>query len=63
MPEIAVRESENASVVSAKGKSAHGARPFLGINFRHFIFGFPSPYDAESQERLIREVKPALAAS
>jgi alkanesulfonate monooxygenase SsuD/methylene tetrahydromethanopterin reductase-like flavin-dependent oxidoreductase (luciferase family) len=38
-------------------------RPFLGIGFRHFIFGFPSPYDAESQERLIREVKPALAAS
>jgi len=38
-------------------------RPYLGIGFRHFIFGFPSPYDAESQERLIREVKPALAAS
>jgi alkanesulfonate monooxygenase SsuD/methylene tetrahydromethanopterin reductase-like flavin-dependent oxidoreductase (luciferase family) len=38
-------------------------RPFLGIGFRHFIFGFPPPYDAESQERLIREVKPALAAS
>ncbi len=35
-------------------------RPFLGIGFRHFIFGFPSPYDAESQERLISEVKPAL---
>ena len=38
-------------------------RPFLGIGFRHFLFGFPSPYDAESQERLINEVKPALAAS
>ena len=38
-------------------------RPYLGIGFRHFIFGFPSPYDAESQERLINEVKPALAAS
>jgi F420-dependent oxidoreductase-like protein len=38
-------------------------RPFLGIGFRHFIFGFPSPYDAESQERLIREVKPALGGS
>ena len=38
-------------------------RPYLGIGFRHFIFGFPSPYDAESQERLINEVKPALEAS
>ena len=38
-------------------------RPFLGIGFRHFIFGFPAPYDAESQERLINEVKPVLAAS
>jgi len=35
-------------------------RPFLGIGFRHFIFGFPSPYDAESMERLISEVKPRL---
>jgi len=38
-------------------------RPFLGIGFRHFIVGFPSPYDAESMERLITEVKPALAGS
>jgi len=35
-------------------------RPYLGIGFRHFIVGFPSPYDAESMERLVREVKPAL---
>ncbi len=36
---------------------------YIGIGFRHFIFGFPPPYDAESLERLISEVKPALAAS
>jgi alkanesulfonate monooxygenase SsuD/methylene tetrahydromethanopterin reductase-like flavin-dependent oxidoreductase (luciferase family) len=35
-------------------------RPFLGIGFRHFICGFPSPYDAESMERLMSEVKPEL---
>lgn len=35
-------------------------RPYLGIGFRHFIVGFPSPYDAESMERLITEVKSAL---
>ena len=38
-------------------------RPFLGIGFRHFIIGFPSPHDAESMERLVREVKPALDAA
>jgi hypothetical protein len=35
-------------------------RPYLGIGFRHFIIGFPSPHDAETMERLIRDVKPAL---
>jgi alkanesulfonate monooxygenase SsuD/methylene tetrahydromethanopterin reductase-like flavin-dependent oxidoreductase (luciferase family) len=35
-------------------------RPFLEIGFRHFIVGFPSPYDAESLERLIGEVKPMV---
>lgn len=35
-------------------------RPFLGIGFRHFIIGFPAPHDAESMERLVREVKPEL---
>jgi alkanesulfonate monooxygenase SsuD/methylene tetrahydromethanopterin reductase-like flavin-dependent oxidoreductase (luciferase family) len=37
-------------------------RPFLGIGFRHFIIGFPSPYDAESMERMVTDVKPLLAA-
>ena len=35
-------------------------QPFLGIGFRHLIVGFPSPYDAESMERLMSEVKPRL---
>lgn len=39
---------------------AEKLRPFLGIGFRHFIVGFPPPYDAETMERLIREVKPML---
>jgi alkanesulfonate monooxygenase SsuD/methylene tetrahydromethanopterin reductase-like flavin-dependent oxidoreductase (luciferase family) len=39
---------------------AETMRPYLGIGFRHFIIGFPSPYDEESAERLIREVKPEL---
>ncbi len=38
-------------------------RPYLGIGFRHFSVGFPAPYDAESMERLVREVKPMLEGS
>jgi alkanesulfonate monooxygenase SsuD/methylene tetrahydromethanopterin reductase-like flavin-dependent oxidoreductase (luciferase family) len=41
---------------------AEKMRPFLGIGFRHFIIGFPPPYDAESMERLVGEVKPMLEA-
>ncbi|MGH2427366.1 MAG: LLM class flavin-dependent oxidoreductase [Candidatus Limnocylindria bacterium] len=41
---------------------AEKMRPFLGIGFRHFIIGFPSPYDAETMERMITEVKPMLEA-
>jgi alkanesulfonate monooxygenase SsuD/methylene tetrahydromethanopterin reductase-like flavin-dependent oxidoreductase (luciferase family) len=37
---------------------AAAMRPYLKIGFRHLIVGFPSPYDAESMERLINEVKP-----
>jgi alkanesulfonate monooxygenase SsuD/methylene tetrahydromethanopterin reductase-like flavin-dependent oxidoreductase (luciferase family) len=37
-------------------------RRYLGIGFRHFICGFPSPHDAETMERLITEVKPMLEA-
>jgi alkanesulfonate monooxygenase SsuD/methylene tetrahydromethanopterin reductase-like flavin-dependent oxidoreductase (luciferase family) len=37
-------------------------RPFLGIGFRHFIIGFPAPYDAETMERLATEVRPMLEA-
>jgi alkanesulfonate monooxygenase SsuD/methylene tetrahydromethanopterin reductase-like flavin-dependent oxidoreductase (luciferase family) len=35
-------------------------RRYVDIGFRHFVCGFPSPYDAESMERLAAEVKPRL---
>jgi alkanesulfonate monooxygenase SsuD/methylene tetrahydromethanopterin reductase-like flavin-dependent oxidoreductase (luciferase family) len=41
---------------------AERIRPYLGIGFRHFSIGCPHPYDAESMERLITEVKPLLEA-
>ncbi len=37
-------------------------RPYLGIGFRHLIVGFPHPFDAESLERLVNEVKPMVEA-
>lgn len=50
-------------LVGTPEQIAEKLRPFLGIGFRHLIVGFPSPYDAESMERLVTEVKPALGAN
>ena len=47
-------------LVGTPEQVAEKLRPFAGIGFRHMIVGFPSPYDAESMERLVTEVKPAL---
>ncbi len=41
---------------------AEQLRPYLEIGYRHLVAGFPSPYDAESMERLAREVRPILEA-
>ena len=50
-------------LVGTAEQVAEKMRPFLDIAFRHFIVGFPAPYDTESMERLVNEVKPALAGS
>jgi alkanesulfonate monooxygenase SsuD/methylene tetrahydromethanopterin reductase-like flavin-dependent oxidoreductase (luciferase family) len=50
-------------LVGTPEEVADKLRPFLEIGFRHLIVGFPSPYDAESMERLVRDVKPMLASS
>ena len=42
---------------------AEKLRAFAEIGFRHMIAGFPSPYDAESMERLVTEVRPMLAGA
>lgn len=47
-------------LIGTPDQVAEKMRPFLGIGFRHYIIGFPSPYDAESMERLITDVKPML---
>jgi alkanesulfonate monooxygenase SsuD/methylene tetrahydromethanopterin reductase-like flavin-dependent oxidoreductase (luciferase family) len=36
--------------------------PFVAAGYRHIVFGFPAPYDRETMERLVREVKPKLEA-
>jgi alkanesulfonate monooxygenase SsuD/methylene tetrahydromethanopterin reductase-like flavin-dependent oxidoreductase (luciferase family) len=41
---------------------AEKLRPYLAIGFRHFVVGFPYPYDTETMERLIRDVVPMLRA-
>ncbi|MEO8247511.1 MAG: LLM class flavin-dependent oxidoreductase [Chloroflexota bacterium] len=47
-------------LVGTPEQVAEKMRPFLGIGYRHFIIGFPSPYDAESMERMMTDVKPLL---
>lgn len=47
-------------LVGSPEQVCEAMRPYLGIGFRHFIVGFPSPHDAETMERLVREVKPEL---
>jgi alkanesulfonate monooxygenase SsuD/methylene tetrahydromethanopterin reductase-like flavin-dependent oxidoreductase (luciferase family) len=34
--------------------------PYLDIGYRHFICGFPSPYDEETMTRMTTEVRPIL---
>ncbi len=36
--------------------------PYVELGYRHFIIGFPSPYDEETMVRLMSEVAPKLAA-
>ena len=47
--------------VGTPDQVAEKLRPFAEIGFRHMIAGFPSPYDAESMERLVTEVRPMLS--
>jgi alkanesulfonate monooxygenase SsuD/methylene tetrahydromethanopterin reductase-like flavin-dependent oxidoreductase (luciferase family) len=37
--------------------------PFLGIGYRHFIAGFPAPYDEESMTRFATEVRGILESA
>ncbi|MGH2418678.1 MAG: LLM class flavin-dependent oxidoreductase [Candidatus Limnocylindria bacterium] len=50
-------------LVGSAEQVADMLRPYLDIGFGHFIAGFPSPYDAESMERLATEVRPMLAGA
>jgi alkanesulfonate monooxygenase SsuD/methylene tetrahydromethanopterin reductase-like flavin-dependent oxidoreductase (luciferase family) len=34
--------------------------PYLDLGYRHFVAGFPSPYDEESMTRFATEVRPIL---
>jgi alkanesulfonate monooxygenase SsuD/methylene tetrahydromethanopterin reductase-like flavin-dependent oxidoreductase (luciferase family) len=52
-----------SQLVGTAEQVADAMRPYLGIGFRHLVIGFPSPYDAESMERLVRDVRPMLEAA
>lgn len=50
----------NNQLIGTAEQIVEKLRPFGGIGYRHLIVGFPAPYDAESMERLVTEVKPEL---
>ena len=53
-------EPWKGELIGSPGQLVETMRKYVGIGFRHFICGFPSPYDAESMERLVAEIKPEL---
>jgi len=42
---------------------AEALLPYLELGYRHFVAGFPSPYDEESMTRFATEVRPILERS
>jgi alkanesulfonate monooxygenase SsuD/methylene tetrahydromethanopterin reductase-like flavin-dependent oxidoreductase (luciferase family) len=56
-------EPWKSQLVGTVEQVADRLRPYPGIGFRHLIVGFPSPYDSESMERLMTEVKPLVAGA
>jgi alkanesulfonate monooxygenase SsuD/methylene tetrahydromethanopterin reductase-like flavin-dependent oxidoreductase (luciferase family) len=53
-------EPWSPELIGTPEQVAAAMRPYADIGFRHFIVGFPSPYDTESMERLVNEVKPEV---
>jgi alkanesulfonate monooxygenase SsuD/methylene tetrahydromethanopterin reductase-like flavin-dependent oxidoreductase (luciferase family) len=47
-------------LVGTPEQVADRMRPFAALGYRHFIVGFPAPYDVESIVRLSTEVRAAL---
>ena len=47
-------------LIGTPEQAAEIIRPYLDLGFRRLNAAFPSPYDAESMERLVREVRPML---
>ncbi len=50
-------------LVGSPEQVADMLRPYREIGFHHFTVGFPAPYDEESLDRLVREVKPMLESA
>jgi len=52
----------NAQPVGTPEDVAEMIAPYLEIGYRHFVAGFPAPFDEESMVRLATEVRPNLEA-
>jgi alkanesulfonate monooxygenase SsuD/methylene tetrahydromethanopterin reductase-like flavin-dependent oxidoreductase (luciferase family) len=47
--------------VGTPERIAEHLAPYVEAGFRHIYFDFPAPFDAETMERVVKEVKPLLA--
>ena len=53
----------DAQLLGTPEQVADKIRPYMELGYRHLTIGFPHPYDAETMERMITDVKPLVEAA
>jgi len=65
--EAAIREHhpgyDEAGRLGSAAQIAESLVPYVELGFRHIFFDSPAPFDGETLERFVGEVKPILAAA
>lgn len=52
----------DADTIGTPGDLVDRCAPYVEMGYRHLIFQFLAPFDAETMERLVHDVKPRLQA-
>jgi alkanesulfonate monooxygenase SsuD/methylene tetrahydromethanopterin reductase-like flavin-dependent oxidoreductase (luciferase family) len=51
---------EGPEIATTPERLAEELAPYLEIGFRHIYIDFPAPFDEETMERVVTEVKPLI---